>query len=67
MAKKESQKNFLLRLDATTMEKLEAWAAQEFRSLNGQLQWIITDSLKRHGRLKERNLSTPDDGRESET
>ena len=24
---------------------------QEFRSVNGQLQWIIADSLKRHGRI----------------
>lgn len=51
MAKKESQKNFLLRLDAPTMEKLEAWAAQEFRSLNGQLQWIIADALRRYHRV----------------
>ncbi len=53
MAKKEGQKSFLLRLDASTMEKVEAWAAQEFRSLNGQLQWIIADSLRRHHRMQE--------------
>ena len=51
MAKKETGKSFLLRLDATTMEKVEAWAAQEFRSVNGQIQWIIADSLRRHRRL----------------
>ena len=50
MAKKETGKSFLLRLDATTMEKVEAWAAQEFRSVNGQIQWIIADSLRRHNR-----------------
>lgn len=38
MAKKETAKSFLLRLDPATMEKVEAWAAQEFRSVNGQLQ-----------------------------
>ncbi|MDE6300667.1 MAG: DNA-binding protein [Muribaculaceae bacterium] len=53
MAKKESQKSFLLRLDVATMEKLEAWAAQEFRSLNGQIQWIIADALRRYGRASE--------------
>ena len=32
------------------MEQVEKWAAQEFRSVNGQIQWIISESLKRHGR-----------------
>lgn len=50
MAKKEAGKSFLLRLDAETMEKVEAWAAQEFRSVNGQIQWIIAESLRRHRR-----------------
>ncbi|MCI8999179.1 MAG: Arc family DNA-binding protein [Muribaculaceae bacterium] len=51
MAKKEAGKSFLLRLDASTMEKVEAWAAQEFRSVNGQIQWIIAEALKKHGRM----------------
>ena len=49
MAKQQS-KGFLLRLDPATMELVERWAAQEFRSVNGQIQWIIADSLLRHGR-----------------
>lgn len=52
MAKKEAGKSFLLRLDAETMEKVEAWAAQEFRSVNGQIQWIIADALRRHRRRR---------------
>lgn len=55
MAKKEAGKSFLLRLDAETMEKVEAWAAQEFRSVNGQIQWIIAESLRRHGRNRHEN------------
>lgn len=58
MAKKEAGKSFLLRLDAATMEKVEAWAAQEFRSVNGQIQWIIADSLRRHGRTSARRPET---------
>lgn len=54
MPNKGDNKSFLLRLDAKTMEQLEAWAAQEFRSVNGQLQWIINDALRRSGRLKPR-------------
>lgn len=54
MAKKESAtKNFVLRVDAATMAAIEKWAADEFRSINGQLQWIITDALRRNGRLKK--------------
>lgn len=61
MAKKETGKSFLLRLDAATMEKVEAWAAQEFRSVNGQIQWIIAESLRRHGRLKRSETSENND------
>lgn len=48
---KQQNKGFLLRLDPTTMELVERWAAQEFRSVNGQIQWIIAESLRRHGRI----------------
>ena len=53
MAKQQS-KGFLLRLDPETMELVERWAAQEFRSVNGQIQWIIAESLKRHGRIPKK-------------
>ncbi len=46
---KQQTKSFLLRLDPETMEEIERWAAREFRSVNGQLQWIIDESLRRHG------------------
>lgn len=48
---KQQNKGFLLRLDPATMELVERWAAQEFRSVNGQIQWIIAESLCRHGRI----------------
>ena len=57
MAKEQSKtKSFVLRIDAETMEALEKealekWAADEFRSINGQLQWLIDDALRRSGRL----------------
>ena len=52
MAKDNTTKNFVLRLDAKTMEDVEKWAADEFRSVNGQLQWIISEALKKNKRLK---------------
>lgn len=47
----------MLRIDAKTMEALEKWAADEFRSTNGQLQWIIAEALRRSGRLKKEGKS----------
>ena len=47
-------KNFILRIDADMMNAIEAWAADEFRSTNGQLQWIITEALRKSGRLKKK-------------
>ena len=60
MAKKSSTKSFILRVDSDTIDSLEKWADDEFRSINGQLQWIIADALKRSGRLKKKNQSEGD-------
>ena len=52
MAKK---KPFVLRLDPETLSSIEKWAADEFRSTNGQLEWIIHKALKDAGRQKKSN------------
>ena len=49
-------KNFVLRLDEEMMNAIEAWAADEFRSTNGQLQWIITEALRKAHRLPKQQL-----------
>ncbi|MCQ2117759.1 MAG: Arc family DNA-binding protein [Bacteroidales bacterium] len=54
MADGEKNKSFILRMDAEMMNAVEAWAADEFRSVNGQLQWIIAEALKKSGRLKRK-------------
>jgi hypothetical protein len=46
------KKSFVLRIDSETMKAIEKWAADEFRSINGQLEWMISKSLKDAGRLK---------------
>ncbi|MGI6243545.1 MAG: DNA-binding protein [Prevotella sp.] len=51
MAKKETTKSFVLRLNTATMAAVEKWAADEFRSTNGQLQWIITEALRKNRRM----------------
>ena len=47
MAKKKA---FALRLDPEVLKAVEKWAADEFRSTNGQLEWMITQALKKEGR-----------------
>ena len=41
-------------MDAEIMEAIEKWAADEFRSTNGQLQWIIAEALRKSGRMKKK-------------
>lgn len=45
------RKSFLLRLDPTTMEALRAWAGDDLRSLNGQIEFLLRRALREAGRL----------------
>lgn len=47
------KKSFVLRLSEDKMKALEKWAADEFRSTNGQIEWIVTKALKESKRLKK--------------
>lgn len=48
------KKSFVLRLNPEIYKKLEKWAADEFRSANGQIEWIIDKALKDSGRIKRK-------------
>ena len=48
-----AKKKFVLRIEEDTMKLIEKWAADEFRSINGQLEWIINKALKDSGRKKK--------------
>jgi hypothetical protein len=45
------KKSFVLRLNSDIYDALEKWAADEFRSANGQLEYIISEALKKAGRM----------------
>lgn len=45
------KKPFVLRLDEEMLKAVEKWAADEFRSTNGQLEWILREALKKAGRI----------------
>jgi hypothetical protein len=51
------KKNFPLRLQQETFEALQRWADDEFRSLNGQIEFLLTQSLKKAGRDKPKKKS----------
>lgn len=40
------KKSFVLRIDPDVYDAIEKWAAQEFRSANGQIEWIINKALR---------------------
>ena len=48
------KKSFVLRLNAKTYEALEKWASDEFRSVNGQLEYIIDKAQKDIKRIKNK-------------
>ena len=48
-----SKKSFVLRIDEQAYAALEKWAADEFRSVNGQIEILIDKALKDAGRKKE--------------
>ena len=47
------KKSFVIRIDNETYKALEKWAADEFRSVNSQIEWLLVQKLKESSRLKE--------------
>lgn len=48
-----TKKQFPLRLDPKLYAALERWAADEFRSANAQIEFLLQDAVRRAGRLKD--------------
>jgi len=46
------KKPFVLRIDPEKLKALEKWAADEFRSTNGQIEYILDQALRKSGRWK---------------
>ncbi len=57
------RKPFLLRVPEELLEELRRWAADEMRSLNGQLEFLLRDALRRRGRA----LPPEEEGSEEES
>lgn len=49
-----AKKQFVLRINPDKYKALEKWAADEFRSVNGHIEWIIDKALRQEGRHKQK-------------
>ena len=55
------KKRFLLRLDSKLYEVLEKWSADELRSVNAQIEYLLTEATRKAGRLNEDKNKTKDE------
>lgn len=55
------RKAFLLRMDPELWAELEAWAAAELRSVNGQIEYLLREAVQRRKRSSPPTPSSPDD------
>jgi hypothetical protein len=54
------RKPFLLRLEPGVHQALEKWAADELRSLNGQIEYLLREALRRAGRGADKGGAKPE-------
>ena len=57
------KKKFLLRLDESIYAALEKWAAHDLRSVNAQIEFLLTDAVRKSGRIKSQDENS--DSRET--
>lgn len=61
------KKKFLLRIDSNIYAALEKWAADDLRSINAQIEFLLTDGLKKSGRIISKNTLPQNTNSESDT
>jgi hypothetical protein len=57
-------KRFLLRLDPRLFEALRRWAEDDLRSINAQIEYLLTEQARRAGRLPKQTTARPPDDEE---
>lgn len=58
------KKTFALRIDEEMFAAIERWAADDFRSANGQIEWIIAEALKKSKRMPKKKAAVPQEPEE---
>ena len=53
--KMSKKKAFVLRVDPEKLDAVEKWAVDEFRSINGQIEWILDQALRKTGRSRKKS------------
>jgi len=56
VAKKPTKKSFPLRVNAEVLDAMKRWSDDELRSLNGQIEYVMRDALRKQGRLKRQTI-----------
>jgi len=54
------RKNYPLRIDAEVLDSVRRWADDDLRSLNGQIEYLLRDALRRVGRLNRDSQEVPE-------
>ena len=57
MPAESKNKTFVLRIDTETMEAIEKWAADEYRSTNGQILYLLDQALTKSGRKTKKTTT----------
>ena len=60
------KKTFVLRINPDVSNALERWAADEFRSMNGQIEYLLSQELKKAGRYPVKNENDDEESIKSE-
>ena len=53
------KKKFLLRIDGNIYAALEKWAADELRSINAQIEFLLKDAIKKSNRINQSSVNQP--------
>lgn len=55
------RKGFPLRIDRAVLDAVQRWANDDLRSVNGQIEYLLRDALRRAGRVRDVNSGTSTD------
>ncbi len=58
------KKSFIIRINQEVYTALEKWATDEFRSVNGQMEYLLTNALKSSGRIKKNKNNEKEKGKD---
>lgn len=59
MAKDSDKKQIVLRLSPTLWKHIASWAQEDFRSINGQIEYLLTQSVNKHYKKNDEEGDAP--------